>query len=227
MALSMTAKIAIAAAAGLALVGLAGAGQSGGGAQRTPTPPPPPPKVPPPPPPTPQGTQNLGPETGRAWATFGVDQDAVVQGELVVFDIADNATGRAVVDVYETIEEPANADWSNYGSNVACAARRWMLTFENGIMVSAVDTSIVAGTEQPKCLAGSRPMFKQYEQVYLRMLEWRQRAELVVLVYESASGIDNGYTKPFAQPPSSNWKWDDDFVDSGSVLVDAKWKWLG
>jgi hypothetical protein len=176
-------------------------------------PPPPPPK-----PATESGTQSLGDDMGRAWFTVPIDRNHEREREQVVATIADFGEGEIVCDVYEQIEPPHDVPWPEA---TACGVTRWILTFANGIMVSAEISGGVNG-QGPVCFAGARPISK----AYLRSATWVQRGNEVVLKIRTRSGIWKHPTQPWGKCVQGGQcdRWDNDFVESGHVLVDVMWK---
>jgi hypothetical protein len=174
---------------------------------------------PPPPPGAPSGTQNLGDDAGRAWMTVPIDRNASIDRELSVAVIDDFGNGDIIADVYEQIEPPESTEWQEL---IACGVTRWKLSFVNGKLA---DAKIVGGVngDSPVCFAGARPIAIAYQ----RVTQWVQRANEVVLKIETRSGIwKSGWKKPWGHCEVGGQcdKWDNDFVASGSVLIDVMWR---
>lgn len=169
---------------------------------------------PPPKPDTPSGSISTGDDSGRAWFTASINRNEVREAEQEILSIENFANGKIVADVYEQVEPPDDVHWFEA---TACGASRWILTFENGIMVGAVQS-----VDTPKCLAGARPISR----AYLRTLRWVQRGPDVFLQLITASGLwkANDYPRPWGPGSPANWRWDNDMVESGHALVDVLWK---
>lgn len=222
MALSMTAKIAIAGAAGLALLGLAG-GASGGGSQQAGLEPQRTPSVPPAPPATPDGEERSDDE-GRTWGTFYVNRDAKKHFELLVFNVASSpsnaaiGTGDVIVNVYITTVASANWEWSG----AACKGEQWRLRFASGHLQSSTRMG-------PVGCQTVRPL----EHVMAYALNWVQVGSNVLLVMDTKSGLNKLFpdelsTNKFGgtgayYDKSSDAEWDNDNVASGYITIDASW----
>jgi hypothetical protein len=244
MALSMIAKIAIAAAAGLTLLGLAGGGGGGGGTQQAGLDPQRTPSVPPAPPPSDEGAERNNDE-GRTWGTFYVNRDAAKHYEMKVFSVASSpsndaiGTGEVTVDVYETIV--ANADWQWQGQS--CERHQWILTFEAGRLMSSRLWAVGGG-----CQSVRDPF-----EVWGRKIHWIQIGSNVMLVLDTSSGLNRRspdkmikarqnfgnkideykpgkakgtgkFTEGYGNFEEDTYpQWDNDNVSSGYVTLDASW----
>lgn len=172
----------------------------------------------PPKPDTPQGNVSTGDDSGRAWFTTGISRNEVIEGEMLVLSIENFADGTITADVFELVEPPDDVSWHEA---FACGATRWRLKFEGGMLVEAVDTS-TTNAPQPKCLAGARPIAR----AYLRTIRWVQRGTDVFVQVVTASGIwkHHDWPRPWGPGSQPDWRWDNDMVESGSVLVDVAWR---
>jgi hypothetical protein len=182
--------------------------------------------APPPPPPKPQGGtgQTLGDSQGRAWMMVPINRNGKRKRELAVARIADFGEGIIIADVYEQIEPPDDVFWPEA---TACGVSRYALEFRDGKLVSIEQIYGVNG-EGPACVAGARPI----SQAYLRSVEWVQRGPELVLKVETLSGMIKYGSDAFRLYKDQDGcvtggqcdKWDNDYVESGSVLFDVLWK---
>lgn len=180
---------------------------------------------PPPPPAKPQGEsgQTLGESQGRAWMTVKINRDGERTGEMKVASIAAFGEGSIIADVYEQIEPPSDVFWPE---GLACGVTRYRLTFNDGKLVNAEQTFGVNG-EGPACFAGAKPI----QQAYRRDVRWVQRGPDLVLKVRTLSGMikhGNQWERLYKDQigciiGGQCDRWDNDYVESGSVLFDVLW----
>ncbi len=222
MALSTFAKVAIGAGVVLAIVTVASGSngkpgkQGGKQPQRTPT-------TPPGPPPTSDGAERANDE-GRTWGTFFANRNEKKHWELKVLSVAasptDDAigTGEVIVDVYETIVGEPQWEWQGQ----VCGGARWRLKMVKGHLQSwSVISSLACATVRP------------FAHVLLQKMTWAQIGSNILLVVDTASGINKLSPDQIASSKfggtgayydkSGDAEWDNSNVDSGYVTLDAAW----
>lgn len=182
--------------------------------------------APPPPPPKPQGSQGqtLGEGTGRSWMTVQINRNGERSGEMKVARIDAFGEGSIIADVYEQIEPPSDVFWLE---GLACGVTRYRLTFQSGKLTNAEQVYGVNG-EGPVCFAGAKPI----NQAYRRDVRWVQRGPDLVLKVRTLSGMikhGNQWERLYKDQVGCVIggqcdRWDNDYVESGSVLFDVLWK---